>query len=212
MKYPYIKPKGQKTYTFKNIGGTVTTTHPAFIGTDRLSDSKNVYSKNGILTTREGFFSKKEAIITNWGDRNYDKKLYTAPFEFKNIHGYDTLCAVARECMFRGDVDIFVTNEEGNVKLIKQIEIVGASSEGEADIFNVIFVKTTPISGSGIFVIIPYRITGRGGIVENVKYYEINEDCTDVNFISPDNFYTPLILKNGRGNGYMNDSYLLEPM
>lgn len=212
MKYPYIKPKGTKTYTFKNIGGTVTTTHPAFIGADRLSDSKNVYSKNGILTTREGFFTKKDAITTNYYDRNYDRKLYTAPFEFKHIDGYDTLCAVAREGRARGDVDVFVTNSEGAVKLINMIEIVGPEMIYEADIFNVIFVKGPPINGSGIFIIICYRLFGKSGMTEHIKYHEFSQDNTELLYAFPEDFYTPLILKNGRGNGYMNDSYLLEPM
>ncbi len=200
LKNPIYKEKSN--VTIKNIGGIVTSLHPAFIDTDRLSDGRNIWNKNGILSSRPGICATQNGLISN-EITNEDIKIYYSNFPFENINSYNNLCALVKNLGYSGSkIDFFAIDTNGTAHSIANIELKNSSNTEKYNVKNLIFIKSKKISGSGIFVILPVHIINSTSAEERkeVLYYELSADYKSFIKISTENLYRPIIIKNGYGN------------
>ncbi len=192
-----------KTYKISDVNGIVTSRHPSKSGLTRLSDGFNLWNKNGLLTTRPGIALAKDGIIKNAASPSETSKIFFAEFPFEEVQGYNRLCALVNEVFDdRTEIDFFVTDQKGKVYHLYFLELVGANGRTYYEIKNILFVKDTPINGSGLFAVIPiysYNTVADSEFKE-VRYYEFSSDYKDLSRIDPNEFYRPLILKHGFGN------------
>ncbi len=200
LKNPIYKQKSN--VTIKNIGGMVTSLHPAFIDTDCLSDGCNIWNKNGILSSRPGICATENGLISNQ-ITNEDIKIYYSNFPFENINSYNNLCALVKNLGYSGSkIDFFAIDTNGTVHSIANLELKNSSNTEKYNVKNLIFIKSKKISGSGIFVIMPVHIIKSNSAEERkeVLYYELSADYKSFIKISTQNLYRPIIIKNGYGN------------
>lgn len=194
--------KENSKLNIKNIGGIVTSLHPAFIGNDRLSDGYNVWNKNGIISSRPGICATENGLISNQTS-NEDIKMYYSNFPFENVESYNNLCAMVKNLGYSGtQIDFFAIDSEGAVHNISNIELKNDSNTEKYNVKNLIFIKSKKISGCGIFVILPIHIINSSTSEERkeVQYFELSSDYNSFIKISPQSLYRPIIIKNGYGN------------
>ena len=210
MKLPSLKNSSAKKHITTTISGTVTAHDPLGLNSQKLSECNNLWNSEGILTTRPAFFKENGVIIAD-GYRTDDQKVFFADFPFTMIEGYNSLFAVAKEVYFdRTDIWFYALNDMGQTKELFILELVAPNGGFGYDIKNLLFIKDKALRGCGIYVIIPTRSTSLKSdeVITQVKYYEINSDCSGFANISPHDFYCPLVMKHGHGNEY---SETIEP-
>lgn len=203
MVYKHPVFSNGKTYKINEIDGIVTSQHISKAGLNRLTNGENVWNKNGILSSRPGFAVTNDGIISDYSSPADVNKVFYADFPFEGVPGYNRLCAVVRECYFeRTEIDFFVTDQNGGVQYLTFLELVGANGETTFEIKNILFVKDSPLKGSGIFVLMPIRRHEGPTDTETkeVRYFEFSSDYSGLIVADPVNFYRPLILKHGFGN------------
>lgn len=201
----YKKPifSNETTYTCKDFGGIVTSHHPSTIGLDRLSQGKNIWNKDAVLSSRPGLSPTKNGIITEFFAMSDKCKTFYADFPFEGIPGYDTLCALVNESFdISTNIHFFVADNNGATHYLTLLEMVGANGKTFFEIKNILFIKSTPLEGSGIFIIIPVRRYDASTDTDSkyVLYYELSAEFDELISIKPEKFYRPLILKHGLGN------------
>ncbi len=210
MKFPSLKNGSLKKQSTSRITGTISAHDPISLACDKLSHSNNIWNSRGVLATRPALVSENGILIDNGYPTN-DQKVFIADFPFTFVEGYNTLMAVAKEIYFdRTDIWFYAVNDMGQTKQLFTLELVSANGGFGYDIKNILFIKGSAMKGCGIFVIIPTRSTSLKSdeVITQVKYYELNSDCSGLANISPQQFYHPLIMKHGHGNEY---SQLIEP-
>ncbi len=186
----------------KDIGGIVTSLHPSFIGNDRLRDGYNIWNKNGILSSRPGICATENGLISKdvFGK---DIKIYYSNFPFENIDEYNNLCAMVKNEDYLGTkIDFFAIDLKGVMHSITNIELKSDGNSEKYNVKNLVFIKSTKIEGSGIFVILPVDTVSKGSndVKKEVMYFELSSDYQNFIKILPENLYRPIIIKNGYGN------------
>ena len=193
--------KKHNNVTVKNFGGIVTALHPSFIGNDRLSDGFNIWNKNGNISSRPGICSTFSPTVSK--DVNCDNiKLYYSNFPYEKLEGYNKFCALVKNSgESNPQIDFFAVDTEGDVHNITQLDLSGKNGQ-IVHIKNLVFIKSTKISGGGIFVIVPVHTINPQDLSESkeVLYFEFSSDYKNLIKILPENLYRPTIIKNGFGN------------
>lgn len=200
FKNPVYKNKGN--VTINNIGGIVSSNHPAFINTDRLSDGYNVWNKNGILSSRPGICALEDGIVSN-DITSENVKIYYSNFPYEDVKTYNNFCALVKDCGFSGTkIKFFAIDINGTVHSIADLDLKNSDNTQEYNVKNVIFIKSKKISGSGIFIILPVLIKNSSSADElkKVLYYELSSDYSAFIEVLPENMYRPVIIKNGYGD------------
>lgn len=203
MKFPDLSQYKDKKIFIPEIKGTASAIHPTALSYDRLSDSLNVFNDNGILKTRNGFLRKDTENLIEYPITTVNEQVFFADFKVNQIKGFDTLGVVVREEIFGNNVlDFFVLDDIGNAKRLFFHEIVSGGGDASFDVLNVHFIKATPVSASGIFVVIPIIRTSHtdGSTTKEIRYFEIKTDFSGLSYTNTSAFYRPLIMKHGRGD------------
>lgn len=193
----------EKILRINKTGGIVTSQHGSFISNDRLSDGENIWNKNGILSSRPGLAVTKNGILSEYSFPYDLEKVFYADFPFDGVAGYNRLGAIVKESYYvYTDIDFFVVDSKGNSRYLTHLEFVGATEKIVFEIKNILFVKSTPIKGCGIFVLIPIRRYDATTDADTkfVNYYELSTNYKNLISLDPSVFYRPLILKHGFGN------------
>lgn len=186
--------------TVVNVGGVVTSAHPSFIESDRLSDGFNVWNKNGMLSSRPGIKATESGFIGK-DFSSSDEKVYYSDFPAPDTDGYNKFCAIVKNSGKENPkIDFFAIDKLGAVHTVSSIDLSDENVISQ-DIKNLIFIKSKKITGSGIFVILPVcKKTVALEEVKEVQYFELSEDFLVFNKVEPESLYRPIIIKNGHGN------------
>ena len=203
MRFPQINHQNGKAHKITNVTGIASAIHPAFHSLDRLQDSLNVFNKDGILTNRNGFLKTSKQDITDFRVTTTNEQVFFADFPFTEFQGFNTLGMLAREeIMAHTTLDFFVLDDLGNMKKLFCQEIVAANGYTVFQVVNAYFIKSTPISGSGIFLVLPLiRIDIRQDITtKELRIFEFESDFSHLVPASTSQFYCPLIMKHGHGD------------
>ncbi|MEE0947004.1 MAG: hypothetical protein U0M42_09315 [Acutalibacteraceae bacterium] len=205
MKFPTPKTKGKKSRTAIGMTGIITAHDPLSLRNDKLSFGSNLWNDEGIITNRPAFF-KSGGLLSENGYLTDEQKVFFADFPFTEVFGYSSLMALVREVYYeRTEISFYAVNNTAQTKHLFTIELVPPNMGSGYEVKNILFIKDTARKGNGIYIIIPTKSVSlsTGETVKQVKYYEMNSDCSGTHFVSTNSFYCPLVMKNGRGRQYI---------
>ncbi len=205
MKFPEINQEHSRAHKITGVTGTASAIHPAFHSIDRLQDSLNVFNKDGILTNRNGFLKTCKDNLVDFTVSSTKEQVFFADFPFTEIDGYNTLAVLTREEVFSNTtLDFFVLDDFGNMKKLFYHEIVSATGHTTFEIINAFFIKSSPLSESGLFLLIPLIRTDlkTGVVTKELRCFEFTTDYSSLVFVDMPNLYRPLIMKHGHGNRF----------
>lgn len=200
MKYPHLKPEIVKEYKISALDGGINRYNsPELILDNQLSESRNMWYKNGTLRSRMGVSCIDGSVIS---DDLYANIL--RPLEFTK--SYFTVdgnnCRIAY--LLTGDgytyefLKIFFVSEDGTFTSAGSIHFHRVDSTAFYRLENVFFMSGKKTSGCGIYA----YITQKSG---NQRLYDIYElDSTGQNWytVNSSNYYIPVVLLGGRGESY----------
>ncbi len=202
MKYKTQKTPLSVVRHIDSFKGVNTATSLYHTPENQLSEAVNMWSPNGALKSRPALLMKGDAIRSydreNSFFRTYERSL--PPFKAAN---YCRIGAVA-EVRSSGYASVYyyLTDKDGNKKFIEEISFVSATGKNVPEIINVAFVFDNKIEGNGIFTVITLKEYTEEQENKKILYYELDESLKKFKVIDKKQFYTPVIMRYGKGNKY----------
>lgn len=203
MKHPFIKEKNKKEISVTSFKGTVTNKSPLGINEDMLSHSKNLWNDSGVLTTRPAFnLCENGSLMEDSAPCDSSKVFYS---DFLLPDGSTLMALVKEELLGLTSINFYKCKDSGEATHAFYMELVAPNGHEFIDVVNLLFIKHSAEDTSRIYIIMPTVSTHltTGVSTNTVRYYKIKDTFDGVSICNSDDFYYPLILKNGRGESYI---------
>lgn len=181
-------------------GGLNTYLDPYSISDNQLSSSENVWFKNGMLRTRKGISPATDGVA-RWdslckvakGLKFTDTTVLNDGITYKIA--YDLIGDTVSNEM----LDVYLVDSNGALKSIGTIWFSRLSTDEFFRFENVFFIVGEKARASGIYAFVTSHCSNYG---YSYSIYELSSDLSEWIRLDINDFYTPIIYMNGRGNNY----------
>lgn len=202
MKYSKIKPMPNFTKHIDSFKGVNSANALEFVGENQLSEAVNIWSPDGSLKNRPGLLNKNSVL------KRYDREYnYLRAYE-RNLPPFKALdyCKIGAICEARpsGHVSVcyYLSDKNGNRKMLEWFTYSVPSGGSMPNITNIMFVFGEKIMGSGIFTVLTVEVPTETAVERKIFYFELDSNFEKWIEIDKKKFYTPVILRYGKGNNY----------
>ena len=119
--------------------------------------------------------------------------------------GSTIMALVKEELLGLTSINFYKCKDSGEATHMFYMELVAPNGHEYIDIVNLLFIKHSAADSGGIYIIMPTISTHltTGISTKTVRYYKIKDTLDGVTLCDSDDFYYPLILKNGHGSSYL---------
>ncbi len=205
MGFAYLdKNSKYKQITVTPSGCVRSEVNPMLIKTNELSDCENMLWKDGLLKTREGFYTDSEMEICRIEGWDYCVK----PFSFakgdvflfgkKGIIGYN----VVSDGYSYQKVKVYFFDSELNKTELGEQSFNRLNDENFYVPESIVFFSGASSGGGGIYMAV-YLVSGETEeLKEDFHIYEINSTLDGWDLRDNGGYYIPTLCYNGKGNNF----------
>lgn len=202
MKYDSLKTNGEKSLSIPVLDkGVNLNLNKSDISDGQMSECKNIWYKDGFIATRPGLYSDIENLIgadMPYGAEGYEYGIADAEvFIGEEYFRIATASAFVSQSVYF--VYIYLVGADRNITNIGNMQFQRTDSETFYIPENITLYAGEKQTGGGIFALVSL-VNMHGFDERTYKIYEISEDFSSWSGI--EDFYTPTVYINGRGNGY----------
>ncbi len=197
MKYKTPKEKQRKLFYCDSFSGLNSADDLLTLSETQLSECVNLWNSNGVLSSRPGL---KDSAIALQKNANCLDKIYQSDINPVTVNGFSKIFAISEQHVDRIKFRAFLTNKHNDVHALSVIEIEKPTPFSYVELKNAVFINDTTVCESGVVLVLALCETLNGTVRKRVEFYGLQHKFFVWEKINKENFYTPVVLVNGRGN------------